>query len=198
MNPGEQNLDCYRFTAMTSCNGLNQGIAVFGQRQDLPDPDLNRRRGRDILRPLAGFALDRIHGIEADVELDALRDQALDQFAVGIIRKQQIDARSERHHLDRDLVGIVELQQIIGDADHEALLFGIIVRKLQHDAMFGERLVRQRRRFGAGGLPERGQDDRCHHGAAEGADDRSPIYGQMSQCLIPVPRCPDYRRRLSA
>jgi hypothetical protein len=76
--------------------------------------------------------------------------RAFDQFAVGVLAAQQIDPRAERHHLDRDLVGVVGLEQIIGDADHEALFPGIIVRELQRDAVFGERLVRQRRRLGMG------------------------------------------------
>src|SRR3954447_14709179 len=86
----------------------DQSISVFGERQDLSDPDLNRCRGRNILRPLAGVALDRVDGVEADVELDALRGQAFDQLAIGIVRKQKLDARPERHHLDRDLIGIVK------------------------------------------------------------------------------------------
>ncbi len=64
----------------------------------------------------------RIDGVEADIEPHALRDQALDRLAVGVVGAQQIDAGTERHHLDRDLVGIVVFQQIVGDAEHEALL----------------------------------------------------------------------------
>src|ERR1700723_1129582 len=64
----------------------NQCISVFGQGENVSDADLNRGRCRDEFRPLAGFALDRINGIETDVETHALRDQALDPFAVGVVR----------------------------------------------------------------------------------------------------------------
>src|ERR1700738_2693707 len=128
----------------------NQRISVFGQRENLPDPDLNRARGGNDVRSLAGFALDGFNGIETDIEAHALRDQALDQFAVGIRRAQQIDAGTECHYLDRDLVGIVRLEHVGGCADHAALLLGVIVRELQRDAVLGERLVRQRRRLGPG------------------------------------------------
>src|SRR6201992_1354806 len=83
--------------------GSNQCIAVFRQRQYLPDADLNRVSDRNILRPLAGFALDRVDGIEADIERYALCDKALDQFSVRIVHQQQLDARTECHDLDCDL-----------------------------------------------------------------------------------------------
>src|SRR5438445_9307910 len=53
---------------MTNSLRANQYIAVFGQRQNLPDADLNRGRYRNEVRPLAGLALDGINGIEADIE----------------------------------------------------------------------------------------------------------------------------------
>src|SRR3984885_15877858 len=152
----------------------NQCISVFGQRENLPAADLNRGPRGNEFRPLAGFALDRIHGIEADIETYALRDQALDPFAVGVVRVQQIDARTERHDLDGDLVRSVEFQEIIGDAEHEALFPRIIVRKLQHDAMLGEWLVRQRLRLGAGGGRGEGHHQCRDHGMADGANNRPP------------------------
>src|SRR5690348_6438827 len=94
----------------------DQRIAVFRKRQDVPDADLNRRRGRDDGRPLACLAFDGLERIYADVESDTLRDQALDADSAGVLRPQQIDARTERDHLDGDLVGVVGLDQVVGDA----------------------------------------------------------------------------------
>src|SRR5580692_7370175 len=109
---------CRKKPGMMQSSGPNQCVSVFGQRQDLSDAELNRGRNPDEFRSLAGFALDRVHGIEADIETHALRDQALDPFAVGVVRVEQIDARTERHDLDGDLVRSVEFQEIIGDAEH--------------------------------------------------------------------------------
>src|SRR5450759_3439396 len=136
-------MDCFAPLAMTAqFSWPNQCIAVFGQRQNLPDADLNRNCGGNDARPFAGFAFDGIDRIQADIETHSLPDQTLDPLAVGVLRPQQIDPRTECHHLDRDLVGIVGFEQVVGDADHEALFLGIIVRELQHDAVLGERLVR--------------------------------------------------------
>src|SRR3954464_15897007 len=77
--------------AMTARLRANQRKSVFGQRQDLPDADLDRNRLGNEFGPLAGFAFDGVDGVEADVEFDALRDQALDAAAVGIFGAQQID-----------------------------------------------------------------------------------------------------------
>src|SRR3982075_3840621 len=85
----------------------HQRIAVFGQEQNLGDADLHRCRGGDVVRTLAGLALQRIDGVEADIDPRALRHQAFDELAVGIFRAQQLDARAERDDLDRDLVGVV-------------------------------------------------------------------------------------------
>ena len=71
------------------------------------------------------------------------------RWRLGFFGAEQVDAGTERHHLDRDLVGIVSLQQVVGDADHQAFLLRIVVGKLQREAMFGERLVRQWRRLRA-------------------------------------------------
>src|SRR6267154_1989761 len=55
-------LDCFASLAMTLILlRANQCIAVFGERQNLPDADLNRGRDRNEVRPLAGLALDGIH-----------------------------------------------------------------------------------------------------------------------------------------
>ena len=62
----------------------------------------------------------------------------------GIVGLQQIDAGAEGDDLDRDLVGIVEFHEVVGDADDEAGLFRIVLRELQHDLVLGERLVLQR------------------------------------------------------
>ncbi len=67
----------------------------------------------------------------------------------GLSGLQQLDARAEGDDLDRDLVGVVVLHQIVGDADDEALLLRIVVGQLQHDLVLGERLVLQRRQLGA-------------------------------------------------
>ena len=56
------------------------------------------------------------------------------RLRLGFSGLQQIDAGAERHDLDRDLVGIVEFHQVVGDADHEALLLRVVVGELQHDA----------------------------------------------------------------
>ena len=69
---------------------------------------------------------------------------------LGFSGLQQFDARAERHDLDRDLVGVVELHEIVGDAEHEALLARVIIGELQHDLVLGERLVLQRRLLRAG------------------------------------------------
>ncbi len=99
---------------------------------------------------LPALTFERIDGVEADVETRALRDQALDHLAVGIFRAQQLDAGTERHNLDRDLVGVVEFHQIAGDAEHEALFARVVVGELQHDPVLGKWLVLQRRLLGAG------------------------------------------------
>src|ERR1039457_3627277 len=76
---------CRRRLGMMDSLRPNQGISVFGKRQDLPDADLNRRRRGNEFRPLAGFAFDRTHGIEADIETHALRDQTFDPLAAGVV-----------------------------------------------------------------------------------------------------------------
>jgi hypothetical protein len=43
--------------------------------------------------------------------------------------------------LDGDLVGIVGLQEIIGDADDKALFLRVVIRKLQGEAVFGEGFI---------------------------------------------------------
>src|SRR3954447_6401822 len=73
----------------------------------------------------------------------------LDQLAVGIFRTQQIDARTERYDLDRDLVRVVEFHEVVGDADHKTLFLRVVVGELQHDLVFGKRLVLQWRLLGA-------------------------------------------------
>src|SRR6185312_9591248 len=163
-------LDCF-----LAPSRFYQSIPVFGQRQDLSDPDLNRCRGRNKGWPPAGFAFDRIHRIEADVEPHALGHQALDELTVGIAREQQINSGTECHDLDRGLVRAVQLQQIIGDADHEALFFGIVVRKLQYNAVLGERLVRQRCRFRVRNPGKGCQHQRRHRGPAEATNHRSSM-----------------------
>src|ERR1700731_1472526 len=79
-----------RKSRMKSSLWPNQGIAVFGQRQNLPAADLNRRRRRNDPRSLAGGAFDGVDGVEANVEAHALRDQALDQLAVVVFGAQQV------------------------------------------------------------------------------------------------------------
>src|SRR4051794_12632879 len=69
-------------------SGTHQSKAVFAQRQDLCDADLHRDRERDDCRALAGFTLDAVDGVQADVELDALRDQTFDTLPVGIFGAQ--------------------------------------------------------------------------------------------------------------
>jgi hypothetical protein len=59
-------------------------MSVFGQRQNLSDADLDRGRRGNEFRSLAGLALDRIHGIEADIETHALRDQAFDPLSIEV------------------------------------------------------------------------------------------------------------------
>src|ERR1700722_2429371 len=75
----------------------NQCISVFGQRENLPDADLNRGRRGNEFRPLAGFALDRIHGIEADIEAYALRNHPLHAFAAVLAGVYSIRGPTERH-----------------------------------------------------------------------------------------------------
>jgi hypothetical protein len=60
-------------------------------------------------------------------------------------RAQQVDAGAEGHHLDRDLVGVVSLQQIVGDADDRPSFFGSLSESCSTRLVLGERLVRQRR-----------------------------------------------------
>ena len=109
------------------------------------------------------------------------------RLRLAILRAQQVDPRTERHHLDRDLVGIVGLEQIVGDADHEALFLRIIVRKLQRDAVLGERLVRQRRRLGAGERGDCCRHQRRHRRAAEGANDRPSISRELPHPCPAIP-----------
>src|SRR3954451_5181994 len=125
-------------------SGPHHRVSVLAEEQDLPDPDLHRRSGRDELRPLAGLPLDRVDSVEADVGAYALRDQALDLLAALAAGEQEGDAGTERHYLDCDLVGVVGLQQIVGDAEHQSLLPGIAIGELQHDLVLGERLVLER------------------------------------------------------
>src|SRR5258708_15127940 len=75
---------------------LDQRITVFSKEQNLRDADLDRRRGGDEFRPVAGVALQRIDGIDADVDARALGYHAFDPFAVTILRTQQLDAPAER------------------------------------------------------------------------------------------------------
>src|SRR4051812_18172684 len=98
-----------RRLAPTKGSGPHQCVPALAEKQDLPDPDLHRCRRGDELRPLAGLPLDRVDGVEADVEAYALRDQALDLLAALVVSEQEIDAGTERHHLDCDLVGVVSL-----------------------------------------------------------------------------------------
>jgi hypothetical protein len=62
----------------------HQRIAIFSKQQYLPDANLNRGRGGDDLRSLAGFALDRVDRIQAHVETHALRNKAFNLFAIAI------------------------------------------------------------------------------------------------------------------
>src|SRR3954447_19788719 len=102
-----------RRLAPTKGSGPHQCVPALAEKQDLPDADLHRRGGGDEVRPLARFSLDRVDGVETDVEAYALRDQALDLLAALVVSEQEIDAGTERHHLDCDLVGVVGLQQIV-------------------------------------------------------------------------------------
>src|SRR3954447_7208260 len=70
-----------RRLAPTKGSGPHQCVPALAEKQDLPDPDLHRCRRGDELRPLAGLPLDRVDGVEADVEAYALRDQAFDLLA---------------------------------------------------------------------------------------------------------------------
>ena len=69
---------------------------------------------------------------------------------VRAVGAQQVDARTEGHDLDRDPVRPIEFQQIVGDADDQALLLGVVVGKLQRQMMLGERACRQQRALGGG------------------------------------------------
>src|SRR5215831_3162755 len=67
----------------------DQSISVFGERQDLANAELNGGGVGNDLGPLSRLALDRVDGIQADVETHALRDQAFHQLAVRVPRAQQ-------------------------------------------------------------------------------------------------------------
>src|ERR1700722_1699860 len=75
---------CRRKLGMMDSLRPNQGISVFGERQNLSDADLDRGRRGNEFRPLAGLALDRIHGVEADIETHALRDHAFDPLSTEV------------------------------------------------------------------------------------------------------------------
>src|SRR5581483_9986135 len=109
--PGTPHIACARAGYLWSY----QCIAVFGEKQYLPDADLHRCRSWDDLRPPAGLALDGVDGIEAHVETYALRNQAFDLLARRAVAAQDLNAGTERDHFDGDLVRIVEFQQVVGD-----------------------------------------------------------------------------------
>src|SRR2546430_459373 len=89
-------VDCFASLAMTAARSWrDQRIAVFGQMQDLRDADLYRRRDRKEFRPLAGLTLDRVDGVEANIDAHALRDKALDRLAAGVVGPEQVDAGAE-------------------------------------------------------------------------------------------------------
>src|SRR4051812_41599610 len=91
-----------RWLAMTVVRSrLDQRIAVFGQMQDLRDADLDRRCDGNEFGPLSVLAFERIDGVEADIDTDALRHQALDSLAGGIVGLEQIDTGAKCHDLDR-------------------------------------------------------------------------------------------------
>src|SRR4030095_12508813 len=75
---------------------------------------------------------------------------------------------------DRDLVGIVMLDQIAGDAEHEALLARVVVGELQHDFVLGKRLVLQRHLLGAGGRRGGCDQKRRDRRAKDGRKARHP------------------------
>src|SRR5205823_194651 len=64
--------------------------------------------------------------------------------------------------------GIVMLHQIAGDAEHEALFARVVVGELQHDLVFGKRLVLQRCLLRAGGRRGGGDQKRRGNGANDG------------------------------
>src|SRR5215210_1594612 len=98
-------MDCFAALAMTAeavwrparsqQSRPHQRVSVLGQKQNLRDADLHRRGRRDEFRTLTRLAFERVDGVEADVETRALRHQALDHLAIGILRAQQLDAGPE-------------------------------------------------------------------------------------------------------
>src|ERR1700733_5801776 len=75
---------CRRKLGMMDSLRPNQGISVFSQRQNLSDADLDGGRRGKKFRPLAGPALDRIHGIEADIETPGLAGQVFDPLSIEV------------------------------------------------------------------------------------------------------------------
>ena len=93
---------------------------------------------------MSGFPLDGLDRVHANVELNALCHQAVDELAVRAVGTQQRDARTEGYDFDCDPVRTVEFEQVVSDADDQALLFGVVVGELQDEVVVGKGLVGER------------------------------------------------------
>src|SRR3569623_131244 len=106
----------------------NDGVILLGKGQQ-ERYACRHQLGLGVdLGTLAGFALDRVKRVTADVERNALRNEAVDLLSSRIIRLQQVDTGAERHHLDIDGIRPVHFQKLVGDADDQPFLYRIAVR----------------------------------------------------------------------
>ena len=160
----------------------HQRIAVFGQQQNM-----SRRRPAPGSRPAMNSGRLPVSRSMVSTVLMQISNRAPCATRLSIRLRFSLSGFSrsmpatERHHLDRDLVGIIEFHQIVGDADHQPLLLRIVVRELQHDLVLGERLVLQRRLLG----PERRtapSTPRSRRRRTRATDRRYP-----EKSLMPVP-----------
>src|SRR3569832_342036 len=111
--------------------GPHERESLLSERENLRHAGHDLDRARSEIDFFAGLALDGLDRVHADVELDALRDQAIDLGAMRIARAHEIDAGAEGDDLDGDAIGSVIFQQIIGDAENERLLLRIVVGELE-------------------------------------------------------------------
>jgi hypothetical protein len=127
-------------------------------------PDLYGPRVQ--FRGRAAHAGDGSHGVLTGGETDArINRQALDPARLGVVGKQQAQARTEGNDLDIDLFRAVVPDGVVGDIQDQVLPGRVSVADLEHEFVFREGLVIGCLGLGAHGQQEQGNGNQ---GRAQG------------------------------